>query len=65
MNERGSGGAGSTAEALAFGRLDAETRRLLLRVAEHLAAIPFGTVEIVTQDRRVIQIVTSEKIRLR
>lgn len=54
-----------SAEARAFARLDPEMQRLLIRIAEHLAAIPFGTVEIVTQDRRVIQIATSERIRLR
>ena len=51
-------------EVRAFARLDLEMQRLLLRVAEHLATIPDGTVEIVTQDGRVIQIATSEKIRL-
>jgi hypothetical protein len=56
---------GSSAEARAFARLDPEMQRLLLRIAEYLATIPFGAVEIVTQDRRVIQIATSERIRLR
>ncbi|HEY7668685.1 MAG TPA: YezD family protein [Actinomycetota bacterium] len=51
-------------EVRAFAGLDLEMQRLLLRVAEHLATIPYGTVEIVTQDGRVIQIATSEKIRL-
>jgi hypothetical protein len=54
----------TSAEVRAFADLDAEMQRLLLRVAAHLATIPYGTVEIVTQDGRVIQIATSEKIRL-
>jgi hypothetical protein len=52
------------AEDREYAGLDLETQRLLLRVAAHLATIPYGTVEIVTQDGRVIQIATSEKIRL-
>jgi hypothetical protein len=52
-------------DALRFAGLPAEQRQLLLHVHELLADIPFGTVVLVMQDGKVIQIETSEKIRLR
>jgi hypothetical protein len=52
-------------EVQRFGGLPAEQRLLLLHVHELLADIPFGTVVLVLQDGKVIQIETSEKIRLR
>jgi hypothetical protein len=53
------------ADVIRFGRLPAERRRLLLRVHELLASIQYGNVVIVLQDGKVIQMETSEKIRLR
>jgi hypothetical protein len=52
-------------QALRFAALPAESRALLLHVSELLDEIAYGTVVIVLQDRKVIQIETSEKIRLR
>ena len=52
-------------EILRFAGLAEEQRRLLMHVHELLADIPFGTVVLVMQDGKVIQIETSEKIRLR
>jgi hypothetical protein len=48
-----------------YAGLDPARRALLLHVDELLDDIAFGTVVIVLQDGRVIQIETSEKIRLR
>lgn len=48
-----------------FTALPDERRALLLHVSGLLDEIAFGTVVIVTQDGQVIQIETSEKIRLR
>jgi hypothetical protein len=48
-----------------FAALPAEERALLLQVAERLQSIRYGGVVIVVQDGTVIQIETSEKIRLR
>jgi hypothetical protein len=48
-----------------YADLDPARRALLLRMDELLDEIVFGTVVIVLQDGRVIQIETSEKIRLR
>ena len=45
--------------------LDEDRRKLLLNVHELLEEISYGNVVIVLQDGRVIQIETSEKIRLR
>lgn len=47
-----------------FATLPKERRALLLHVSGLLDEIAFGTVVIVTQDGKVIQIETSEKIRL-
>jgi hypothetical protein len=66
------GGAGDGAlpseippEVLRFAALDEEKRLLLLHVHGLLETIPYGTVVLVMQDGKVIQIETSEKIRLR
>jgi hypothetical protein len=52
-------------EVTRFAGLPREQQELLLHVHDLLADIPFGTVVLVTQDGSVIQIETSEKIRLR
>jgi hypothetical protein len=52
-------------EVLRFAALDEEKRLLLLHVHGLLETIPYGTVVLVMQDGKVIQIETSEKIRLR
>jgi hypothetical protein len=52
-------------EVVRFAALDDEQRRLLLHVHGLLETIPYGTVVLVMQDGKVIQIETSEKIRLR
>jgi hypothetical protein len=52
-------------DILRYAALDPERRALLLHVDELLAEIAFGTVVMVLQDGKVIQIETSEKIRLR
>jgi hypothetical protein len=60
------GGSGDVpAEVLRFAALPEEQRRLLLNVSELLGEIAYGNVVIVLQDGKVIQIETSEKIRLR
>jgi len=46
-------------------QLPGEELRLLLRVAEVLRRIEFGTVLLVVQDRKVVQIELAEKFRLR
>ena len=48
-----------------YAGLEPARRALLLHVDELLDEIAFGTVVIVLQDGKVIQIETSEKIRLR
>jgi hypothetical protein len=52
-------------DVVRYGALDPDRRALLLHVDELLDEIAFGTVVMVLQDGRVIQIETSEKIRLR
>jgi hypothetical protein len=52
-------------EVLRYAALPPERRRLLMHVEELLNEIAYGTVVIVLQDGKVIQIETSEKIRLR
>jgi hypothetical protein len=42
-----------------------ETREILLRVAEILDTIQYGTVLLVVQDSKVVQIEMAEKYRLR
>jgi hypothetical protein len=45
--------------------LDADELEVLRRVRDSLRSIRFGTVLIVVQDGKVVQIETAEKIRLR
>ncbi|MEA2520384.1 MAG: putative small protein [Actinomycetota bacterium] len=52
-------------DVIQFAALDDERRKLLLSVHDLMDEISYGTVVIVLQDGRVIQIETSEKIRLR
>jgi hypothetical protein len=52
-------------EVVRYAALDEELRLLLLHVHDLLDSIPYGTVVLVMQDGKVIQIETSEKIRLR
>jgi len=52
-------------DLLRFAALPNEKRALLIHVSELLEEIAFGTVVIVLQDGKVIQIETSEKILLR
>ena len=59
------GGRDISVEVLRFAALPDDRRKLLLHVSELLGAIDYGTVVIVLQDGNVIQIETSEKIRLR
>ena len=49
----------------AFEALSEEDRDVLLRVAEVLKKLRFGTVLLVVQDGKVVQIEMAEKIRLR
>jgi hypothetical protein len=53
------------ADVLRFASLPEDKRALLIHVSELLEEIAFGAVVIVLQDGKVIQIETSEKIRLR
>ena len=53
------------AEVLRFAALSVEQRQLLLHVHDLLGAIAYGTVVLVLQDGKVIQVETSEKIRLK
>ncbi len=46
-------------------RVSPDELDVLLRVRDSLRAIRFGTVLIVVQDGKVVQIETAEKIRLR
>ena len=46
-------------------RVSPEELDVLLRVRDSLRAIRFGTVLVVVQDGKVVQIETAEKIRLR
>ena len=48
-----------------FDALSDEERAVLLRVAEVLRKLKFGTVLLVVQDGKVVQIEMAEKIRLR
>lgn len=52
-------------EVASFAALPEDQRKLLMHVSELLGEIAFGNVIIVLQDAKVIQIETSEKIRLR
>jgi hypothetical protein len=53
------------AEVLRFASLSPSQRELLLHVHDLLGDIAYGTVVLVLQDGKVIQVETSEKIRLR
>jgi hypothetical protein len=52
-------------EVVRFASLPPEQRELLLHVHDLLSDIAYGTVVLVLQDGKVIQVETSEKIRLR
>lgn len=58
---------GSSEEAPPLGRLELTQDELevIRRVRDSLRSIRFGTVLIVVQDGKVVQIETAEKIRLR
>jgi hypothetical protein len=49
----------------AFDALSDEEREILLKVADILRRIEFGTVLLVVQDGKVVQIEMAEKYRLR
>ncbi|MCI0635072.1 MAG: YezD family protein [Actinobacteria bacterium] len=49
----------------AAGDLSDEEREVLLKVAEVLRRIEFGTILLVVQDGKVVQIEMAEKFRLR
>ena len=53
------------ADVVTFAGLSDERKALLLHVHELLRSISYGTVVLVLQDGKVLQIETSEKIRLR
>jgi hypothetical protein len=55
----------SSQPAPAFGELSSEERAVLLRVVDILRDIDFGTVLLVVQDGKVVQIEMAEKFRLR
>jgi len=50
---------------VSFDQLSQEERAVLLRVVEILRDIDFGTVLLVVQDGKVVQIEMAEKFRLR
>jgi hypothetical protein len=52
-------------EADAFAALSPEEQQVLLKVAEILKRLQFGTVLLVVQDGKVVQIEMAEKFRLR
>ena len=56
---------GGDANVPSFEALSEEERAVLLRVAEVLRKLKFGTVLLVVQDGKVVQIEMAEKIRLR
>lgn len=49
----------------ALAALSPDERQVLLKVSEILKRLQFGTVLLVVQDGKVVQIETAEKIRLR
>jgi hypothetical protein len=51
-------------DALRYAELPEDRRRILLHVSELLDAIDYGTVVLVMHDSAVVQVETSEKIRL-
>ena len=54
-----------SSQPTALGELSSEERSILLRVVEILRGIDFGTVLLVVQDGKVVQIEMAEKFRLR
>ena len=52
-------------EVQSFDSLPADVRAILLRVAEILEEMSFGTVVLVVQDSKIVQIETAEKFRFR
>ena len=56
---------GRDVDAPVSDRVDPEELEVLLRVRDSLRAIRYGTVVVVVQDGKVVQIETAEKIRLR
>ncbi|CAN5807017.1 hypothetical protein BH18ACT17_BH18ACT17_03350 [soil metagenome] len=52
-------------DVVRFAAMPSEQRQLLLHVHDLLGGISYGTVVLVLQDGRVIQVETSEKIRLK
>lgn len=70
MPLRAVGGGGSPGQEIPvdvvrFAALPADQRALLMHVHELLGGIAYGTVVLVLQDGNVIQVETSEKIRLK
>lgn len=63
--DAGSPGPNIPAEVVRFAAMPAERQQLLLHVQDLLGSISYGTVVLVLQDGRVIQVETSEKIRLK
>jgi hypothetical protein len=57
-------GMGEEREPTAFAPISEEEQRVLLRVVEVLRKLSYGTVLLVVQDGKVVQIETAEKIRL-
>lgn len=53
------------ADVLRFAAMPMEQRQLMLHVHDLLGGIAYGTVVLVLQDGKVIQVETSEKIRLK
>ena len=58
-------GTGSTGPPAPFEALTEEERQVLLRVGEILRRLQYGTVLLVVQDGKVVQIEMAEKFRLR
>jgi hypothetical protein len=52
-------------EIIRYAGLDPDRRELMLHVHDLLEQIAFGSVVIVVQDGKVVQVETSEKIRLK
>jgi hypothetical protein len=52
-------------QVLFFAALSADRQKLLMHVSELIDEIRYGTVVVVLQDGKVVQIETSEKIRLK
>jgi hypothetical protein len=61
----GAGAVQAEDQVQAFSARPPETREILLRVAEILDTIQYGTVLLVVQDSKVVQIEMAEKYRLR